>query len=158
LLPLLDRSWHRESKGEFTETFARKLPNADLPGMVGWIPPGTNIATTNRPRPLKEEYQLTHRPRKNDHIVFSRLWWPGYEAEFAGKKVSVHAEEGVFVTVDLPNDAPQDGILKLRYRPPYWIVSLSFFMAGLLLCVEMTVFRSRLISRVTRRLPLWAGT
>ena len=125
-------SWNLEFSGNYTERYVRDLPNISLPGTVSWTSPNLTVIQAAIPQPLEEHLEIQREKNSDAKVIFARLWWPGYTASFAGKEIPVTAHRGIFVTAILPTE-PQSGILKLVYRPPYFLTSLILVGLGFLI-------------------------
>ncbi|MEE8307680.1 MAG: hypothetical protein V3R81_10475, partial [Gammaproteobacteria bacterium] len=70
-------------------------------------------------------------------IVFSRLWYPGYEVRLNGERLPLLLVEGILPAVKLPGGA--QGELELVYRPVSQRVGLlisviTLLLTGLMVC------------------------
>jgi hypothetical protein len=124
--PFMTGGWRLAFDGPRTQRFVRILPNRNLPGTVSWVSRNTRLDSAGPARATAEQVQIARSGDRPTTIVFARLWWPGYEAEFGGEPLSVRAHRGIFAAVDVPAGA-ESGVLTLRFRPPY----LSLGIAGL---------------------------
>jgi hypothetical protein len=127
------KDWRVEYDGRVTQRFVRDLPNDDLPGTVSWVSPGVKLEALGTPHATREKLSIG--PHDNNaHIIFSRLWWPGYRAQYNGTDIPVRAEMGIFASVYLPADST-GGTLLLSYLPPHLILSLVLALLGCVLMV-----------------------
>jgi hypothetical protein len=127
--PALNASWRLEYDGPRTQRFVRALPNATLPGTVAWVSQNASVAPAGPPHPTKEQVRVTRSGPNRTTVIFARLWWPGYQAEFNGREVPVRAYRDFLVAADLPAGA-DSGVLTLRFRPPYLNAGLAAMLAG----------------------------
>lgn len=119
LQEVLDDSWKRVDEGRHTATY-RHAPY-DLPGLVSYTAPGTEVAARDD-CPLRHSHECVDVTVAGDdpgRVVFARLWFPGYSATLDGEPVDVVRYDGTLVAVDLP--AGTDGELVVSYRSPGFV-------------------------------------
>jgi hypothetical protein len=139
LRAVLDRTWRLEFLGRRTERYVRELPNAGLPGTVAWFSPGASAQGVGQAHATREQVRIAASADRPTRVVFARLWWPGYQAEFNGQTLPVRTHSGFLAAVDIPA-AAGTGVLTLRYRPPYLGVGLASAAAGLALIAAVLAF------------------
>jgi hypothetical protein len=139
LLTLLDETWRLESAAARTQRYARELPNAGLPGTVSWVSPGAALESAREINPTREEVRIARPEGQPTTVVFARLWWPGYQAEFNGEPLATRVHAGFLVAVDVPAGAGS-GILTLRFRPPRFSAGIAGVAGGLALCLAVLIF------------------
>jgi hypothetical protein len=157
LRPALGNDWQLEFDGLRTQRFVRALPNAGLPGTVAWKSPNASVEAAGPARAAIERLRIAGSRGEPTTIVFARLWWPGYEAEFGQEKLAVRAHRGIFAAVDVPA-GQEGGTLTLRYRPPHLALGIAAAVGGLATILTMLALgiphdpaRLRVAAQWTRR-------
>jgi hypothetical protein len=135
----LTPEWRLEFDGPYTQRFVRDLPNAALPGTVSWVSPGTAVEAEGPARSMAEQVRVTRSGERPTTIIFARLWWPGYQAEFGGDTLPVRAHRGIFVKVNVPA-GPAEGVLTLRFQPPRLALGIAGAAGGLAIILVVLAF------------------
>lgn len=126
----LDRNWVAVAHDNDIRTYVRRTPKAWPSGSVAWS--SSNLRTVSvHARAALERVEVSSVNDSGGSIMFARLAWPGYRAEFKGRSVSVTARENFLVAVDLPAGSG-NGELILRYEPPLIRPALLMCGAGLI--------------------------
>ena len=95
-----------------------------------------NISHTNN----SDEIKIGKRVN-NTTLIFPRVYWPGYTAEFNNKIIPVTQDKtGALVKIDIP--AGEEGVLRLSYFPKtwrtLWFLPLFSLMIMCFICFRLT--------------------
>jgi len=146
----LDANWALARDDEGIRTYVRRAPRKWASGSIAWSSAGLAAHSIDDARATREAVVVRGAGRTGGTIVFTRLAWPGYRAEFNGRPVPVTTSEGFLVTVDLPAGAG-DGSLVLRYEPPLIRPALLVCAAGALAFLLGLAFWTRIFKRQQRQ-------
>jgi hypothetical protein len=149
----LEVNWRMVSEDRMIRTYARRRPVVWAPGSLAWESPGVQAVSLPGARATKEDVMISRRNGSGDKIIFSRIAWPGYYAEFAGRPVRVTTRDDFLLAVDLP-DGHEAGKLTLRYRPPLFLPSLFVCLFGFLILLAGLLGGRRFMQPKTRQIPL----
>jgi hypothetical protein len=130
----LESDWRMVSEDRQTRTYTRRKPIDWAPGSLAWQSRGMQAVSLPGARATQEDVMVSRRNGSGDTIIFSRIAWPGYYAEFEGRPVRVTTRDYFLLAVDLP-DGHGVGKLTLRYRPPLFVPSLFVCLLGFLMLV-----------------------
>lgn len=113
----LDRNWVETADVDHIRTYVRRTQKAWPTGSITWTTPNLD-ATSVEASATKERVDVRGvSSGPSATIVFTRLAWPGYHAEFNGRPVRVVTGEGFLTAVELPAGS-QVGTVVLWYEPP----------------------------------------
>jgi hypothetical protein len=143
LRPFLGEGWRLEFDGPRTQRFVRDLPNSGLPGTVAWVSPNSTVESAGPTRATTEQLRITRPSDQPTAVIFARLWWPGYQAEFDRQRLTVRAHRGIFVAVDVPAGA-ETGAITLRFRPPYLGLGIAGVVGGFAIILAVLGLHRRL--------------
>jgi hypothetical protein len=149
----LEANWQMVSEDRMIRTYARRRPVDWAPGSLAWESPGMQAVSLPGTRATKEEVMVSRRNGSGDKIIFSRIAWPGYYAEFAGRPVRVTTRDDFLLAVDLP-DGHEAGMLTLRYRPPLFLPSLLVCLFGFLILIAGLLGGRWFMQPKARQMPL----
>jgi hypothetical protein len=131
--PWLARGWRRVGESKDVVFFERDPQPAWPPGSISWVSPNLQVRPAGHPRSEEESYEVVARSGHNDRMVFARLSWPGYEAEFGGRVLPIRRHLGFLVAIDLP-DGEQVGTLVLRWKPPFLGLGAACAILASIIC------------------------
>ena len=148
LRPLMTEPWRLEYDGIYTQRFVRSLP--PMPGSLAWTSPGVTAEAVVPATSKEATLRVSNTTNETAHLVFARLWWPGYKAWLGGLPMPVRAASGIFVTVDVPKGT--SGELHLVFRPPFLSLGVSITVFGIILGCALIALHPKLIGmRLSRR-------
>jgi hypothetical protein len=154
IAPHLGTTWHSAKKGNEVEIFERNAP-ITLPGTLSWHPKNIQLAAAEPLRNQHESLTIKKNP-DGGRLIFARLFWPGYKANFNGEPLNVIAHRGFLVAIDLP--ANTTGQLRIWFRPPGLLLGLGAATAGLMLFLLYLPTRSKILCRTHNLLKKFTGT
>jgi hypothetical protein len=131
VLPLMANDWKLTRKTSSSSWFERIHPNLQHT-TLSWSSPDIQVIYEAPPTGEKENIRV-----KAGHLggflVFTRLYWPGYQAELDGRPLAVTPLDGLLVKVVLPPDC--QGRLSLTFVPPGLRLGYAGACLGILLFV-----------------------
>lgn len=152
----LDLDWRMVSEDRLTRAYTRRRPIDWAPGSLAWQSAGVQAVSLPGSRATEESVMVSRRNGSGDRIIFSRIAWPGYYAEFAGRPAQVTTRDYFLLAVDLP-DGHETGKLTLRYRPPLFMPSLVACLLGFLILIAGLLGGRWFMGPKSERIPFAAA-
>lgn len=120
---------HKDVRNQFVDYFIRD--DVSLDAGLSFSDSLSKIDRIIKNSYNEEEYVVT--PIGNTKAIFSRAYWYGYKAYINGKEIPVTNFNGL-VSVDIDKVfADKDIILKLKFFPASWSISLWISLCGVLM-------------------------
>jgi len=140
LKPVVADQWRETPGSESWAVFERESRDV-LPGTLSWHAPGIEIESTARFYETQEKFRIT-KNKSGGRIVFSRIYYPGYEARIDGTALSIEPLGDFLVSLDVP--AGLVGEITLIYRPPMFVWGAIAGLIGLVITVLTCFYLARL--------------
>jgi hypothetical protein len=115
-------------------------------GRFAWSSPGARVLADRSPRPQQESLVVSLTDAGPHQLVFARLAWPGYHAQFGGQDVPVETGPAGLVVVQLPAGSTS-GELTLRWTPPGLALGFTSAAAGMLGALVLGAYATGLLRR-----------
>ena len=127
--------------GNHTEA-ARLMQDADLRETAvvegDWLPPASGVAPGEgdavRVRPRASGLQMSAAAEGIRFLVISEVWHPGWRATIDGEPLRLYRTNLALLGARIPRGNYE---IRLRFRPPYWRLSLAITCLAALACAVL---------------------
>jgi len=136
----LEREFQRVGENKFLFQWDRTQPSS-LPGTVSFLPPSYVVSNWRKSGWNGEEFSIAGSPGSAGALVFSRLFWPGYQVLLNGRPLELKSWNDILLTALLPENA--NGVVRVEYIPAGFRIGLILAFAGLVILLT-TIWKARL--------------
>ena len=122
-----------------------------LPGTLSFLPEGYGIRGSEASGTSHEKFTLVGGSDKDGTIVFSRLFWQGYQITLNGTPLKVGSWNGILLSAELPKFSA--GVLEIRYVPAGLIAGLVMALMGLLILIGFLLLSAKFLPNTRMAKP-----